>query len=107
MPLGSRAHAGASQSPESQAVGDHGGGRGDLCSATGAAQPPSQWCGEGSRHLIWPCRHFSILLQEFARYYLAKKPSRSPTHELETKAELLQPGKPQHLAEEVGYPEEA
>uniref|UniRef100_A0A8C6A7C6 Equilibrative nucleoside transporter 2 n=2 Tax=Marmota marmota marmota TaxID=9994 RepID=A0A8C6A7C6_MARMA len=34
--------------------------------------------------------YLSLPHLEFARYYLAKKPSRSPTHELETKAELLQ-----------------
>lgn len=34
----------------------------------------------------------SFLLQEFARYYLAKKPSQAQGQELETKAELLQPG---------------
>ncbi|KAG3284637.1 equilibrative nucleoside transporter 2 isoform X3 [Ictidomys tridecemlineatus] len=34
--------------------------------------------------------YLSLPHLEFAHYYLAKKPSRSPTHELETKAELLQ-----------------
>ncbi|XP_047375198.1 equilibrative nucleoside transporter 2 isoform X1 [Sciurus carolinensis] len=34
--------------------------------------------------------YLSLPHLEFARYYLAKKPSRSPVHELETKAELLQ-----------------
>lgn len=43
-----------------------------------------------------------ILLQKFARYYLTKKLSQAPAQELETKAELLQAGKPQDAAEDVG-----
>lgn len=39
-----------------------------------------------------PGRANAFLLQEFARYYLAKKPSQAPGQELETKAELLQSG---------------
>lgn len=39
-----------------------------------------------------PGRANTFLLQEFARYYLAKKPSQAQGQELETKAELLQSG---------------
>ncbi|KAG8522625.1 Equilibrative nucleoside transporter 2 [Galemys pyrenaicus] len=45
----------------------------------------SRW---GTPASLRESRHFP--LQEFARYYLAKKPSRTPGQELETKAELLQ-----------------
>lgn len=41
-----------------------------------------------------PGRANAFLLQEFARYYLAKKPSQVQGQELETKAELLQSGEP-------------
>lgn len=43
-----------------------------------------------------------ILLQKFARYYLTEKLSQAPAQELETKAELLQAGKPQDAAGDVG-----
>lgn len=36
----------------------------------------------------------TFFLQEFARHYLAKKPSQAQGQELETKAELLQSGEP-------------
>lgn len=39
-----------------------------------------------------PGRANAFLLQEFARYYLAKKPLQAQGQELETKAELLQSG---------------
>lgn len=45
---------------------------------------------------------FLVLPQEFARYYLVKKLSQAPPQELETKAELLQDGKPQNSAGDMG-----
>ena len=41
-----------------------------------------------------PGRANTFFLQEFARYYLAKEPSKAQGQELETKAELLHSGEP-------------
>lgn len=57
-------------------------------------QPPSQgWGHTQALHKT----DLLVLLQEFARYYLTKKLSQAPAQELETKAELLQAGKPPAL----------
>uniref|UniRef100_A0A8C0ZWU9 Equilibrative nucleoside transporter 2 n=2 Tax=Castor canadensis TaxID=51338 RepID=A0A8C0ZWU9_CASCN len=63
-------------------------------SATGGADSQTAALG----YFITPCVgilmsivcYLSLPHLEFARYYLAKKPSQSPAHELETKTELLQ-----------------
>ena len=52
---------------------------------------PAKGVGEGYRQ-AWGRTDLLILLQEFARYYLAKKLSQAPAQEPETKAELLQAG---------------
>ena len=63
----------------------------------------SHWGTPASKSAGWggiqapqpkPGRDNAFLLQKFARYYLAKKPSKAHSQELETKAELLQSGEP-------------
>ena len=56
---------------------------------------------EGCNTCTKPGGANAFLLQEFARYYLAKKSSLAQGRELETKAELLRSGEPRALLGEV------